>query len=289
MPSKVCCPYHKNAHAENSGGGAPSSSAAPPAKRARKDPRKLTDEFCAWEGEYGDLLSTHLARDCLMHSIPCPKACGVILKRSALSAHEKACTKNFEQCTICGAYVRPGEMMKHRKQTAEAHVGILELRLKDAQAAVVNQPMEFFWKVNLAECMREQNCKGRGDVILSERLPIGAALGPEEHMVIKLFPCGYTSNPDLNLEEKRELNLWAALAVGQSATLVCDYTLRITATAPKLVFSDVEFKKSLRDKLLMGRNHFGWNVDTGLKIDDLKKAAEIVVSVEIDKIGRIIQ
>ena len=318
----MCCPYHKNAQAKNSlagsGGsdngpssadnanaGAASSSGEPPAKRAKKDP-ELGDksekvialeseneeeglalaEFCAWEGEYGDLLSKHLAHDCLMHSIPCPKECGVILKRSELIAHEKTCKKNFEQCAICGAYVRPGDMMEHREQSAAAHVGILELRLKDAQEKVASSPhqLQFLWKVTRADL---QNYKNRGDILTSSQFPIGVGLWTEE-VWIKLYPCG--SKKAAHDHSK----VWICLGLGQNSVLFCDYTFRINAITPQLAFLPVDYKFSLRDKVLAGHMNVGanganWMHRTDLEIEDLKKAESILILVEVDNVGRMIK
>ncbi|CAD7949608.1 unnamed protein product [Amoebophrya sp. A120] len=80
--------------------------------------------YCSWVGSYGDLLAKHLG-ECRFHPVPCPRACGEVMKRRDLVAHEKRCPKLFTQCTVCGEWVKPGGMQEHDRQNAERHVDIL--------------------------------------------------------------------------------------------------------------------------------------------------------------------
>ena len=126
------------------------NSGEPPAKRQRvsTDVNDMQDEeaagaaedgdkpapFCVWEGSYGDLLATHLKKDCQFHKIPCPQGCGAEIMRSGVELHKSGeCPRFFEECSICGSRVKTSGMEKHREESLAIHVSILEKQKMELQ------------------------------------------------------------------------------------------------------------------------------------------------------------
>lgn len=72
----------------------------------------IPEAFCAWEGDYADLIGTHLPA-CPFHPMECPRGCGDVFRRSDLEEHLSICSANLERCRICGEKMRAGDLEEH--------------------------------------------------------------------------------------------------------------------------------------------------------------------------------
>ena len=158
---------------------------------------------CDWTGNYGDLLTKHIA-ECAYAEIDCPHGCGERFLRGQLSTHEEGCEKGYEECGICGVMVKIGGMAGHRAEAAEMHVKILEADRADLRAQVAERDAlqtkvdgvraevdeiktmnaDLFkligvnglgprvsWKVKTSEMF--EKCKKKGDIFKSPEFPVG--------------------------------------------------------------------------------------------------------------------
>ena len=134
----------RGAGASSSSGTGASSDDKPPAKRQRLeldgrakddqpgDEKPLAPAFCTWEGSYGDLLTTHLHKDCQCEAVPCPLGCGIEIKRGDVEFHKSTvCSRVFEECKICGKHVKSWAMEFHRQEDSVTHANILEKQNKE--------------------------------------------------------------------------------------------------------------------------------------------------------------
>lgn len=117
---KVRCPHHSLSQSPAEG--------QPEAKRPRVEAEK-----CEWEGTYSDLLAKHML-ECEQHVVSCPRGCGETMRRKNLAAHALLCVNTFEKCPICGALVKPDQMVAHHNDAAVVHVQILETKLQEKDA-----------------------------------------------------------------------------------------------------------------------------------------------------------
>jgi len=140
---KVYCPHHREAAKEaRDDGGGEGGDAPNGAKRRKVAAKKAArgsaggrlseepEEHCSWEGDYGALLSKHLG-ECPLHAVDCPRGCGAKVRRKGLGVHDETCSKNFQECGICGEQIRPEEVEQHRREKAELHAQILERKLAE--------------------------------------------------------------------------------------------------------------------------------------------------------------
>mmetsp|Transcript_152664 Transcript_152664/g.489623 ORF Transcript_152664/g.489623 Transcript_152664/m.489623 type:complete len:350 (+) Transcript_152664:133-1182(+) len=131
---KVWCPYHSESKAASQAAVESSGSGE---ERPAKKPR-VEQQHCDWKGSYTDLLASHLDK-CPYHVVPCPKGCGVEMRRCDIEGHAPDCSKNFEQCPICKESVKNGAMPQHRESKAQLHVQLLEARLAEKEGDTVEQ------------------------------------------------------------------------------------------------------------------------------------------------------
>ena len=235
---KVFCPHHadtRHPDAERqaaslagssgssdnqiSGGGGSSSD------KMRRGGAEHATGCCDWTGNFGDLLTKHVA-ECSYVQIDCPHGCGGRFLRGQLSTHEEGCEKGYEECGICGVMVKIGGMAGHRAEAAETHVKILEGERADLRAqaserdavqtevngvkadvsAIANELKTMnrdvaelivvnglgprvIWKVKTGD-MFEQ-CKAKGDLFCSPGFHVGAC-----KFSISFFPLGVASSQD---------------------------------------------------------------------------------------------
>lgn len=159
-------------------------------KRARLEAPAV---LCAWTGSYGDLLAKHLG-ECPHHVVDCPRGCGANLARKDLAAHEDVCIKRLERCSICGDFVKPDAMRRHRKEKAEVHVQILEAQVQQLKAQQRIQEAEgenfVVWEIKDVAKMLSDLPKGRPT--RSSIFSVGSR-GPFH---LKFYPNGVEGGPE---------------------------------------------------------------------------------------------
>ena len=172
------------------------------------------DSCCDWTGNYGDLLTKHIA-ECVYAEIDCPHGCGERFLRGQLSTHEEGCEKGYEECAICGVMVKIGGMAGHQAEAAEAHVKILSGEILDLRALVAERDAvlakvdgvkadvdligkliavnglgpRVSWKVKTDEVF--EKCKEKGDSFVSPEFDVGAC-----KFSIWFEPLGGINSPD---------------------------------------------------------------------------------------------
>ena len=147
---KVFCPHHADAQTERPLATSLTNSSAPTndsqatagggicTDKSQDGSSEHAESCCDWAGNYGDLLTKHIA-ECAYAEIDCPHGCGERFLRGQLSTHEEGCEKGYEECGICGVMVKIGGMAGHRAEAAEMHVKILEGERADLRAQVAER------------------------------------------------------------------------------------------------------------------------------------------------------
>jgi len=89
---------------------------------------------CPWTGSYGDLVSRHLPC-CEYEPVACPRGCRTQrLRRNALAAHLASDCPCPLPCDICGAVLTASQLAAHATDAAQAHVQLLQRRLRELGA-----------------------------------------------------------------------------------------------------------------------------------------------------------